>query len=147
MSNRAVEKLDILISRLEAKLEHVKTVRSLFEKDPSLATDLLDNLIDPDLNGVLSAERLLNAKERRQISDSMPKVEEFFQANGNDWRTARQIAEGCDLPAKNVNYLLYTSSEKEFFDNKRVGLRGRVWRLKGVPAGQPQEPTTPSLPE
>lgn len=144
MSNKAVEKLDQLVRARDLKLDHLRSIRSMFDKDPSLVTDLLDNLIDPNLNGAMSTDRILKGKDRRHGSHFLAILVEYFRTQDNDWRSVRQIADGCKLATGNVNYMLYTSGERDLFEGKLVSPKQKVWRLKTPPASRPPETPVPT---
>lgn len=120
------EQLANLIASYESRAAKLRALQKLLGDDPELIAELRAVLFPPE-----------------PAPPSVPAIEAvvgYFEAKSGEWLTARQIAEGTNLPRNTVNFLLFTSKHKERFESEMHGPKRKVWRLKDRIVRLPKKP-------
>jgi hypothetical protein len=115
---QASEQIENRIQEHEARAAKLRALHAILSDDPSLIQELKEILIQPD--------HLLPKQQANQLQ----RITNFLRANANEWKTARQIADGTGLPRNSVNFNLFTSAHKTLFESQMWGPRRKVWRLQ-----------------
>lgn len=120
-----------LADQHQQRAEKLRTIQSLLADDPILVQELLVILTPPP-------------PIKQPKKSKMEILLSYLRTRPSDWQTAREIAEGAGLPRNTVNFLLFSSNQKELFESEMRGPKKKVWRIKMAVVEDEPKPGTDS---